>query len=331
MSVYSIYFVLSIMKYYLYRHIRSDKNEVFYIGISKKKDDARSYREEYKRAFDFSQRGKYWKNIKNKTDVLVEIIYECDSEWEIKAKEIEFIKFYGRKDKRTGTLVNTTDGGDGRLNPSEESIINNGKNLSIYHELAKKKVYQYTLEGEFVREWNSITEAAISINDKTTSGIIQCCKGGCRFYKGFLWRYSKIDNIEINKSLKLRKYTKIYQYDQNGDFIREWENGIELEKFYNNKNIFGNIQRLLRGKYNPTRSVIGCRWSFEKVEKLPEVIPIKTSNKKIGQYNIETGELIQIFDSLIEAAKSINGSFKAISLCALGKNKTSSGFKWKYL
>lgn len=39
---------------YLYRHIRLDKNQPFYIGISNVDDD-------YKRAYKRSCRNKYWK------------------------------------------------------------------------------------------------------------------------------------------------------------------------------------------------------------------------------------------------------------------------------
>jgi len=49
-------------KHYLYRHLRSDKNEVFYIGIGTKYDNNyRKYPNEYLRAFSHKNRNKYWK------------------------------------------------------------------------------------------------------------------------------------------------------------------------------------------------------------------------------------------------------------------------------
>jgi hypothetical protein len=47
----------------------------------------------------------------------------CDTEEEVNAKEVEFIKYYGRKDRGEGTLCNLTDGGDGSfgLITSEET------------------------------------------------------------------------------------------------------------------------------------------------------------------------------------------------------------------
>lgn len=101
---------------YLYRHIRKDKNEVFYIGISSDKY--------YKRAHVTARRNKFWTIISSKTDIKVEIMID-NIDWEEACKkEIEFIKLYGRRDLGKGTLVNLTDGGDGTLNrlKSEEEI-----------------------------------------------------------------------------------------------------------------------------------------------------------------------------------------------------------------
>ena len=92
---------------YVYRHIRKDTNEIFYIGIGSDTD--------YKRAFSNKNRNIYWRNISCKTDYDVEIIYESEDYNFIKKKEIEFIKLYGRKDLGFGTLVNMTDGGEGVL------------------------------------------------------------------------------------------------------------------------------------------------------------------------------------------------------------------------
>lgn len=93
---------------YLYRHIRLDKNEPFYIGISYNND------ENYNRA-NTKHKNKhnvFWNNITNKTDYRVEILLDNLSWEEACKKEIEYIKLYGRRDLGLGTLVNLTDGGE---------------------------------------------------------------------------------------------------------------------------------------------------------------------------------------------------------------------------
>jgi group I intron endonuclease len=96
--------------WYVYRHIRLDKNEPFYIGIGNKKNYARAYQTNPDR------RNEIWCKIFNKTDIEIEIILEDLTKNQASEKEQEFIKLYGRKDLGNGTLCNMTDGGDGIWN-----------------------------------------------------------------------------------------------------------------------------------------------------------------------------------------------------------------------
>lgn len=88
---------------YVYRHIRLDKNEPFYIGIGSNK--ARCYIDK--------ARNKFWHQIVGKTDYRVDIIFDDITIEEAKQKEIELISLYGKKIEGNGILVNITDGGDG--------------------------------------------------------------------------------------------------------------------------------------------------------------------------------------------------------------------------
>lgn len=90
---------------YVYRHIRLDKNEPFYIGIGKLPN--------HKRAYEKIKRNEFWQNIVAKTDYEVEILFDNLSWEEAEKKEIEFIALYGKRDNGTGTLVNIADGGGG--------------------------------------------------------------------------------------------------------------------------------------------------------------------------------------------------------------------------
>jgi hypothetical protein len=99
-------------QFYIYRHIRPDKNEVFYVGKGRNVKTSHS-----ERHLETKGRNKWWKAIvaKNGGKYESEIIYCCDTEEEINQKEIEFIKLYGRKDLGLGTLCNLTDGSDGSV------------------------------------------------------------------------------------------------------------------------------------------------------------------------------------------------------------------------
>ena len=93
---------------YVYRHIRLDKNEPFYIGIGSDMT--------YKRANEKTRRSQLWNKIIAKSDYDVEILVDDITFDYAKLKEIEFIKLYGRIDLGNGTLANLTDGGDGLIN-----------------------------------------------------------------------------------------------------------------------------------------------------------------------------------------------------------------------
>lgn len=90
---------------YVYRHIRLDKNEPFYIGIGS------DYK--YSRAYQKINRSIYWKRIVNKTKYKIEILFDNISWEDASKKEIEFIKLYGRVNLGNGILCNLTNGGDG--------------------------------------------------------------------------------------------------------------------------------------------------------------------------------------------------------------------------
>jgi len=90
---------------YVYRHIRLDNNEPFYIGIGSDND--------YSRAYTHKNRNTHWKNITANSDYKVEILFDDLTIQEAKQKEIEFISIYGKRCDKTGCLVNLTNGGDG--------------------------------------------------------------------------------------------------------------------------------------------------------------------------------------------------------------------------
>ncbi len=152
--------------YYVYRHVRLDTNEVFYVGKGTRSGRGTVPAKIYYRAYDKWKRGSYWLRIAGKTNYLVEILFESTDEKLVFKKEKEFIKLYGRKDLNHGTLINFTDGGEGMSNHKmapevkEKMFANNlyfGK-FGADH-FGSKKVFAYKLTGEFVGEFCSYKDA----------------------------------------------------------------------------------------------------------------------------------------------------------------------------
>lgn len=55
------------------------------------------------------------------------------------------------------------------------------------------KVIQYSKSGDFIREWNSVREAAIQTNTDKTS-IKKCVVNKAKTAGGFIWKYPEIDS-----------------------------------------------------------------------------------------------------------------------------------------
>lgn len=69
-----------------------------------------------------------------------------------------------------------------------------GYELALLHELKKKKVYQYTLDGELIKIWNSAYEC--EKNGFKHKSIRDCCNGKQKTHKNFVWSYE-------NSSIKI--------------------------------------------------------------------------------------------------------------------------------
>jgi len=211
---------------YIYRHIRLDKNEPFYIGVGSAKNHYRAYSK--------CNRNKHWNNIVKNTDYEVDILFDdLDNDTAV-LKEIEFIKLYGRVDLGTGCLVNLTDGGDGCLSRkiTEEvkkkiSLSNTGKVRSdifkknrsiaqkkklmnpeeyrkhceatknnvikVRYTTPKKPVLQFDLNNNLLNEFNSITEASDYLGGNKNTPISRCCKNVYKQSLGYIWKF-KVNN-----------------------------------------------------------------------------------------------------------------------------------------
>lgn len=61
---------------------------------------------------------------------------------------------------------------------------------------AKKKVYAYDKEtGEFLKSFNSMREAATTVDSSSLTGIRRCCLGEVGSSMGYRWSFEKKTNI----------------------------------------------------------------------------------------------------------------------------------------
>ncbi len=165
--------------HYLYRHIRLDTNQVFYIGLGTKtrQNMFLTIKSEFYRAYDFKKRNIIWKRIAAKTNVRVEILFESDDLSFIQQKEKEFILMYGRLVNQTGLLANLAEGGDSQ-----------SYNMNI-------KVKQLTLNNETVKIWDQLKDIEKELGYLKTN-VVKCCRKKQLTAYGYKWEY--VDNNAYN-------------------------------------------------------------------------------------------------------------------------------------
>jgi hypothetical protein len=202
-------------------------------------------------------------------------------------------------------------------------------NIQAFKDNSIKRVNQYSIEGNFIKTWTSITEAGIELS-LNTSSIGKCCRQEPSTYQigGFIWRYSSdvkgksdIPPVDYNKSKR-----KVEQYALDGTYLKTFDSLSLAAKEINGAS--GNIGKCCIGK---RKSVGGYIWKYvegnskDKIIKPYDVKPVK----KINQYSLE-GKYIKTWDSTSQASQESNLSIKAIPLCARGISRTSGGFMWRY-
>lgn len=178
------------MKFYVYRHIRLDKNEPFYIGIGTKPLIFNTFKQEYDRAFSADGRNAAWLDIVIKSDYKVEIIFESDNYQEVKNKEYEFIQTYKSKLFDGGTLVNIQGLDENNDYRKEFGIIRKLRKGSLKENIYKigTSIEWYDEFGNFVRDFKSIREAINTL--KISSRILKQILNGVRpSFEGNVFKY----------------------------------------------------------------------------------------------------------------------------------------------
>ena len=187
-----------------------------------------------------------------------------------------------------------------------------------------KKIYQYDIHGNFVREWISAQHAAEEFGI-LASNISACCLGVSKTCKGFVWSYTKLDK-EYFDDINLPYCVQIKLYDKYGNFINHFdsiisgskETGVPIQSISNSCRKKG--LALTRNTY---------RWTYEYDEIDKSKIKIPDNQKPVTQYDLQ-GNIIKKWNSIIEASKELNISCNNINACCKGRGKTYHGYIWRF-
>lgn len=222
------------------------------------------------------------------TNHKIEIITYCDKK-DANKTEIFYINFYNSFYKNNIKGLNLTIGGQGDRPKGKIKLSKEIKEkLGTY---TSKVVLQYDLDGNFIQEWKSCSDAARNLNCNIAA-ICFCAKGKIKTSNGFMWRYKKEDIIPTKiekvlpdivngwkfkfKNRQLTNNKQIIQYSLNGDFIREFVGLREAGRVLGIKSY---IKIGYCAKGNPKyKQAFGFQWRF-KTNDYPLEIDSVTSRK----------------------------------------------------
>ena len=106
-------------------------------------------------------------------------------------------------------------------------------------------IYQYSLDGNYIRNFDSAKEAEDETGIFATS-IITCCNGRQAYAGDFQWRKYKVDKID--KVMKYSSWTRgVLQFSKTGEFIKFYESITIASKEVGCS--IDSIQGCCRGRY----------------------------------------------------------------------------------
>lgn len=212
-----------------------------------------------------------------------------------------------------------------------------------------RPVLQYTKEGKFVKEYESVLSAGKEL-EIYYQGIIACCEGKLNHSGGYVWRYKEsnenLDNynkfLEENplSEIKSRQTSlKVLQFDLKGNLIQEFKSATVAAATLGNDVKVKSIQDACRGTttLGALKTYHGYIWKYakdyndEKIEYKPVEFP---PPKLILQF--EPNGLYVTTHKGAKAAIASIGKTKQSAITSIyevcnGKQKTAYGYIWRYI
>lgn len=224
------------------------------------------------------------------------IIEECSKE-QLNEREKYWIQYYDSYNNG----YNMTLGGDG---VAKEGII---------------PVYIYNIQGQYIREFKNVQEAAKILNCNENSIYSAVSSKG--LYLKYQWRYEKVESLSYYET---DKHRPVIAFDLNGNKIKVYDTIKEaMEK---TKDSELKITSQCKTKiYNNTR----YQWRYYLENPNLEYISSSVDNSLhiINQYDLN-GNFIKTFSSLKEAALELSLNVSNLTTTLKGLQKSYGGFLW---
>lgn len=201
-----------------------------------------------------------------------------------------------------------------------------------------RPVYQYDMDGKFIRFWEDIKDV-VHEYDLDYNKIVEVCNGNRRKTGNWVFRFEPDNNIKPCHTINTEY--PILQFSMDGEIVKRWNNISEAAKSRKPK------------KYHSTKikeccnhdriSIYGYFWLYEddyndNPEYLDELVSnyhnstvYKLENYTVEQYDLNNN-LINTYDNFLDMQEKLGikrHDMLNCLYCAEGKHNTIIGYKWK--
>lgn len=319
-------------RYTLYKHTNLINGKI-YFGLTKNTIEERAKKNgrAYKQCtYFYNAIQKYgWDNFSH--EVVAELLPKDQASF----YERTMIKYYRTNEREFGYNIQP-----GGLHAGGMSPEGFERFISASMEANKKAVVSFSRDGKRLKEFPSITEAALfyGVSD---SGIEAALSQGNKSCKGMLFRFASdvtdfVDMSEeyLNEHVRVRHYKNgkhakcadVVLFDSDGKRIGEFGSSKECAQYLGVYH--GSVSGVLTGRHN---TVKGCYVRLKSDVGDAMSIPIEgiDRSKRIGVSLVDDdGNELQSFSSLHQAAKYIGGDPKALKDAAID-GRLYHGKRWR--
>lgn len=133
--------------------------------------------------------------------------------------------------------------------PKKETIFIHGGSIPVY---------QYDKNGQLIKKYNSITEAA-NENGMATTNISKACNGTIKTANGCIWRYEETNftNEDLEQIFHNEKKRTVVQYSLDGKYINTYASIADATRKTNIRS--SSIGSCCRGEYHHAG---GYKWEY---------------------------------------------------------------------
>ena len=289
--------------FYVYLHRKKTDGTVFYVGKG-----------HGNRAGAQTQRNFHWKNVVKKHGFTVEYAQQDMTEDAAFTLEIELIAKYGRADKKLGTLVNWTDGGEGASGVvvsaetrRKQSIAGKKRKIPLEQSLAALEIARLRAHTPEATEKRAAQHRGMKRSQSTCENISRAKK------EAFAKR--KEQGLSTHNARPVICIETGERY-LSGEHANEALNITTVHDAANGA-------QLTAG---------GFHWVYEDEstpEKVNEILNRKPKPTG-GQKKVVCVETGRIFNSVKAAGEWAQVKAHNISAMLLGLQKTAGGYRWAY-